>query len=445
MLYEALAGRSLPSSGETASAIVVNACTRQHAPLETRARVPQNLARFVDRCLSKEPTGRPRDGAQMLAELRQVRSGVSAAGGASMGVAPTMGIPAMGLHSGQGTGPLGGTGAPMTPAPVTGSAPGFTPSGTAYLPAGGGSAPGGFGNPPVLGSAPGYQTGPPQPGFGGGFGSTPGSAPGLGGFASQPGSAPGMPPGSFVSTPGAYSTMGGAPAKKSGGLGVWVIAAALLGALFVVGAAIGVVVWAVADSDPKTEPCRSKPTSARASSSSTAARAGRWCPTNGSSSRRDVMTSRSVRRVRRLRSRRSPLPKRESTPRCSNRTAPVANNNGIPNNGIPPGPPLNTVQVFTGQLRPTDTRLPDGKYADTSYYQWVSGTRIRIEADSNDFDTYLMMRTPSGRQMTNDDREPGNLNAAIDTTLTESGRYEVIVTSFSPNQTGDYTLTLRTP
>ncbi|HJL13998.1 MAG TPA: PPC domain-containing protein, partial [Sandaracinaceae bacterium LLY-WYZ-13_1] len=103
------------------------------------------------------------------------------------------------------------------------------------------------------------------------------------------------------------------------------------------------------------------------------------------------------------------------------------------------------VQTFTGALRPGDETLRSGEYADSYYFEWTAGTQIRLEADSNDFDTYLILKAPSGAQRDNDDREPGNLNAAMDATIQETGRWQVMVTSFSSGETGDYTLTVRGP
>ncbi|MCC6875326.1 MAG: serine/threonine protein kinase, partial [Sandaracinaceae bacterium] len=109
MLYEALAGRT-PFDGETASAIVVAACTQQHPPLlQVAPHVPPPLAQFVDRCLSKDPKFRPQDAGQMLQELRQVRAQIgSVSGVASAGVRGGM-----------------ATGVPMTGGPFTGQPSAF--------------------------------------------------------------------------------------------------------------------------------------------------------------------------------------------------------------------------------------------------------------------------------------------------------------------------------
>jgi len=103
------------------------------------------------------------------------------------------------------------------------------------------------------------------------------------------------------------------------------------------------------------------------------------------------------------------------------------------------------VQTFTGALQAGDGQLTSGEYADSYFFEWTAGGRVRLEADSTDFDTYLILKSPSGAQQDNDDREPGNFNAAIDATLQETGRWQVMVTSFSSGETGNYTLTVRGP
>jgi len=81
MLYEAISGRT-PFEGPTPSAIVVEAVTQPHVPLNHLApQTPMALVTLVDRCLQKEPSQRPRDAGALLAEMTQLR--------ASLGLAAT--------------------------------------------------------------------------------------------------------------------------------------------------------------------------------------------------------------------------------------------------------------------------------------------------------------------------------------------------------------------
>jgi hypothetical protein len=98
-------------------------------------------------------------------------------------------------------------------------------------------------------------------------------------------------------------------------------------------------------------------------------------------------------------------------------------------------------QVHQGTLAPSDSTPPTGEYLDAYEVTWSAGQRVRVELSSQAFDAYLILRYPSGRQRDNDDAN-GN-DAAIEEHLDETGTYRVVVTSFSPGETGPYTLTIR--
>ncbi|MEZ4340593.1 MAG: hypothetical protein R3B82_28565 [Sandaracinaceae bacterium] len=103
------------------------------------------------------------------------------------------------------------------------------------------------------------------------------------------------------------------------------------------------------------------------------------------------------------------------------------------------------VQTFTGELRPGDSQGQDMKYFDTYTFTWNTGVRVRLDLDSSDMDTYLVIRSPTGVERSNDDRGDGTLNSTLDLTLAETGQYTVTCTTFAANATGDYTLTVRGP
>jgi hypothetical protein len=72
MLYEAICG-DVPFKGQTAHAVIVQACTREHEPLQnTVSGLDPGLARLVDRCLAKLPQHRPDNADSLLAELRSL-------------------------------------------------------------------------------------------------------------------------------------------------------------------------------------------------------------------------------------------------------------------------------------------------------------------------------------------------------------------------------------
>lgn len=100
-------------------------------------------------------------------------------------------------------------------------------------------------------------------------------------------------------------------------------------------------------------------------------------------------------------------------------------------------------RVERGNLRRGDRRLTSGEYCDSYTIRLNEGQRITLRLESEDFDSYLILQDSSDENVgENDDAADGNRNAAIEFTATESGRYEILVTSFEPRETGEYVLTI---
>lgn len=101
---------------------------------------------------------------------------------------------------------------------------------------------------------------------------------------------------------------------------------------------------------------------------------------------------------------------------------------------------LNVGESASGNLETADVLNDNGSYKDTYAFQGSAGDTLRLSLSSQDFDTYLRLITPSGESIDNDDFE-GNVSlSAIELTLQESGRYRVVVTSYSTGSTGRYEL-----
>jgi hypothetical protein len=98
-------------------------------------------------------------------------------------------------------------------------------------------------------------------------------------------------------------------------------------------------------------------------------------------------------------------------------------------------------QSQRGELAQGDRQLQSGEFADSFPMTFTAGQPVSIRVESSAFDTYLIVRSPSGRQEDNDDLQPGNLNSGLDIPAAEAGEYTVIVTSYRPGETGAYTLT----
>lgn len=94
-----------------------------------------------------------------------------------------------------------------------------------------------------------------------------------------------------------------------------------------------------------------------------------------------------------------------------------------------------------GSLSSNDQRLPSGEYYDSFHFTGQAGQRVRIAMESPNFDTYLILSMPSGRQEENDDDGNGT-GSAIDLVLEEDGQYEIIATSYSAGSTGNYTVSI---
>jgi len=114
----------------------------------------------------------------------------------------------------------------------------------------------------------------------------------------------------------------------------------------------------------------------------------------------------------------------------------------MPVPGNPAPAPVGAGQPIQGTLAQGDQQLGSGELMDPYPMALLAGQSVSIRIESSQFDTYLIVRAPSGRQWDNDDLQPGNLNSGLDLTLTESGTYQVIVTSYRPGEAGAYTLTV---
>jgi hypothetical protein len=112
-----------------------------------------------------------------------------------------------------------------------------------------------------------------------------------------------------------------------------------------------------------------------------------------------------------------------------------------------PATPLRIGQSVNGALTRGDGQLASGEYQDQYRFSARRGQRVRIElTGASEMDTYLMLRRPDGSQDANDDAEyngEASLNSRIDTVLAEDGDYVIVATTYRPNTTGSYRLSLQ--
>lgn len=108
---------------------------------------------------------------------------------------------------------------------------------------------------------------------------------------------------------------------------------------------------------------------------------------------------------------------------------------------------LDLADTVTGRLEASDRRLDSGEYMDVHTFDGRAGEPMRVELTSDDFDTYLIVESPSGARLDNDDAVSADGRSdtgrsAVEFSMTESGRYRVIATSYQPGETGAYALRL---
>ncbi|HVQ09686.1 MAG TPA: pre-peptidase C-terminal domain-containing protein [Allosphingosinicella sp.] len=108
--------------------------------------------------------------------------------------------------------------------------------------------------------------------------------------------------------------------------------------------------------------------------------------------------------------------------------------------------PIRIGQSVNGRLAEGDGRRASGEYSDHYRFTARRGERVRISlTGGEDMDTYLMLQRPDGSQDANDDSEENgqpSLNSRLDTVLAEDGDYVIVATTYRPNTTGDYRLSL---
>ncbi len=102
-----------------------------------------------------------------------------------------------------------------------------------------------------------------------------------------------------------------------------------------------------------------------------------------------------------------------------------------------------TALAGAGTLGPGDEQLATGEYFDRVTFSGVAGDEIVIELTSTDFDPYLIIIDASDTVLAQEDDSAGaGTGVRMVFRLPESDTYTVIITSFSPGESGGYALTL---
>ncbi|MDC0598381.1 hypothetical protein OAP18_00860 [Gammaproteobacteria bacterium] len=100
--------------------------------------------------------------------------------------------------------------------------------------------------------------------------------------------------------------------------------------------------------------------------------------------------------------------------------------------------------VETGELNSNDTIRENGAWQDSYSYSWNEGQSLVIDLRSDDFDTYLTVMSPSGESFVNDDFQDDTARSLLALSLSESGEYQVLVSSYESEEGGAYTFGIDT-
>ncbi len=475
MLYEALTGQT-PFQGETASAIVVHACTQPHPPIATVVpSLPPALAALVDACLDKKPAERPETAGKLLETLRRLRGGAPAtapsAGESTAVVPPTShgfaqpevgGLPPTGAFAQspeQATAPGGFA----TPQPNAGS--GSTAGGF------GAPSPGGFGAPQQTPSPGGFgapQQTPSPGGFGapqqtpspGGFGA-PQQTPSPGGFGSSPGGfgSPGATSGgagpagfgapSGAAAPGAAPM--GTPAPKQKSMAPKILVG--IGAFIVLGCGTCGGLVMLGGSDDEVQPAGVATAPVDPAAAGAAGAAGTPAAGVGTVI---VLTEPGGGELLVDGQSHGPVGPNQSVSlgagahrlelRIAGSVVGAANVNvqagGSGNADLRRGAGGERQQL-SGTLGPGDSTLQSGEYSDDHTFNWAVGSRVTVTMRSSDLDPYLIVKRPSNtNQLDNDDMSAGVRDASLTFEVTESGTWHVLATTYQPGESGSYTIEL---
>ena len=95
----------------------------------------------------------------------------------------------------------------------------------------------------------------------------------------------------------------------------------------------------------------------------------------------------------------------------------------------------------TGALEAGDLSLASGELYDSYPLTAREGQWITVTVTTDRFDPYLILRSPSQEQSEIDDSQSDPTTTRMSVRAGESGRWEALVTSFAPGETGAYTVT----
>ncbi len=97
-------------------------------------------------------------------------------------------------------------------------------------------------------------------------------------------------------------------------------------------------------------------------------------------------------------------------------------------------------QVVSDALDRNSRKYQSGQFFDDYQYTFEKGQKASVVLSSLEFDAYLIVISPSGEEVTNDDYEDQFGLARVDFDVKETGRYTIFATSYQEGESGAYHL-----
>lgn len=99
-----------------------------------------------------------------------------------------------------------------------------------------------------------------------------------------------------------------------------------------------------------------------------------------------------------------------------------------------------SAETFEGALSSRDQTRSDGQSFDTYTFEAQAGQLVTVRMESEGFDTYLIVESPSGEASENDDHSSGG--SQLDLIISEGGEWTIKASSYSSGSSGEYEVTV---
>ena len=93
-------------------------------------------------------------------------------------------------------------------------------------------------------------------------------------------------------------------------------------------------------------------------------------------------------------------------------------------------------------LQAGDLQFNSGEYYDLYSYEFQANTHITLALSSSEFDPYIVVESPSGKRLENDDYAGQSHLSRLDFDVQEGGTWKVYVSSYDEGESGAYQLVI---